>query len=44
MDEDLLEFLDAAPAAVPGAALPEPWRILIVDDDPDVHELSLIHI
>ena len=38
MDEDLLEFLDAAPAAVPGAALPEPWRILIVDDDPDVHE------
>jgi diguanylate cyclase (GGDEF)-like protein len=41
-DDDLLEFIDADIAPSPGsAALPalrEPWRILVVDDDRDVHE------
>ena len=38
--EDLFEFLDAAPPADAGddLALRDPWRILVVDDDPDVHE------
>ncbi|BDT69921.1 hypothetical protein os1_41130 [Comamonadaceae bacterium OS-1] len=38
-DEDLLEFIDgAAPATTPTPSLREPWQILVVDDDPDVHE------
>lgn len=39
-DEELLEFVDAAPSvtASPGEVWREPWRILVVDDDPDVHE------
>nr|WP_315224749.1 EAL domain-containing protein [uncultured Albidiferax sp.] len=36
-DEDLLEFIDGAAPAVPMAPR-ELWRILVVDDDPDVHE------
>ncbi|WP_367848144.1 EAL domain-containing protein [Rhodoferax sp. WC2427] len=36
-DEDLLEFIDGAVPATT-ASLREPWRILVVDDDPDVHE------
>jgi diguanylate cyclase len=40
MDEDFLEFMDgdAAVALAPAVAVREPWRILVVDDDPDVHE------
>jgi diguanylate cyclase (GGDEF)-like protein len=39
-DEDLLEFIDDASAAPPPRAVAgrEPWRILVVDDDPGVHE------
>lgn len=36
-DEDLLEFIDGAPPAA-ATAPREPWQILVVDDDPDVHE------
>ncbi len=36
-DEELLEFIDGAPPAA--TATPRaPWRILVVDDDRDVHE------
>jgi diguanylate cyclase (GGDEF)-like protein len=40
MDDDLFEFNDAAPVAASpsGVSQREPWRILVVDDDPDVHE------
>ena len=40
MDEDVLEFIDGVSAGgpSPGSAEREPWRILVVDDDPDVHE------
>ena len=40
VDEDLLEFADAGPAALlrPGDTRRQPWRILVVDDDHDVHE------
>ena len=39
-DDDLLEFIDTPSAAESsaGAAMPEAWRIVVVDDDPDVHE------
>ena len=37
MDEDLLEFIDGSPPAATTAQR-EPWQILVVDDDPDVHE------
>ncbi len=34
-DEDLVDFIDGAPTSPPAQEL---WRILVVDDDPDVHE------
>lgn len=39
-DEDLLEFVEGPSTSLPRqtAAGREPWRILVVDDDPDVHE------
>lgn len=36
-DEDLFKFIDGAPPAA-ATAPREPWQILVVDDDPDVHE------
>jgi diguanylate cyclase (GGDEF)-like protein len=40
-DDDLLEFLDDADsAALDPAATRLPWRILIVDDDTDVHKAT----
>ena len=43
VDEDLLEFADAGPAALlrPGDTRRQPWRILVVDDDHDVHESTV---
>ncbi len=40
MDDDLLEFMDAEPesSALAVGDTPDAWRILVVDDDPDVHE------
>ncbi|MBI1907335.1 MAG: EAL domain-containing protein [Rhodocyclales bacterium] len=38
-DDDLLEFADEAPPDWPAATTPS-WKILIVDDDPDVHETT----
>lgn len=38
MDDDLLEFTDAEPAELSAGDKLDPWRILVVDDDPDVHE------
>lgn len=39
-DDDLFEFIDATPPgeASDATALRDPWRILVVDDDVDVHE------
>jgi diguanylate cyclase (GGDEF)-like protein len=39
-DDDLLEFIDVVPAPTQSgnSGWREPWRILVVDDDPDVHE------
>jgi diguanylate cyclase (GGDEF)-like protein len=37
-DDDLLELLDDEPAAEStGAMAAQPWLVLVVDDDPDVH-------
>jgi hypothetical protein len=36
--DELLTFLDDLPAAGSTAATPDAWRVLVVDDDPDVHE------
>ncbi len=45
--DDLLQFIDDTPGPLRAAAVPStrqagapPWRILIVDDDDDVHESS----
>ncbi len=43
--DDLLQFVDETPPAAPLAApasgaLPRPWRVLVVDDDADVHEAT----
>jgi diguanylate cyclase (GGDEF)-like protein len=39
-DQDLLEFIDDAEAPPPEAALGEPWQILIVDDDEEIHRAT----
>ncbi|MDI3490591.1 MAG: hypothetical protein PWP11_1868 [Thauera sp.] len=37
--DDLLDFLDDAPGATPAPRNGRPpWKVLVVDDDPDVHE------
>lgn len=37
-DQDLLEFVDDGEASTAGEQWATPWRILVVDDDADVHE------
>ncbi|MDD3676994.1 MAG: response regulator receiver protein, partial [Thauera propionica] len=37
--DDLLDFLDDAPGSTPAPRNGRPpWKVLVVDDDPDVHE------
>lgn len=40
LDEDLLSFIDEP--AMPEAVNAPVWRVLIVDDEPDVHEATLL--
>ncbi len=39
-DDDWLLEDDEPPGALPGAGGERPWRVLIVDDDPDVHAVT----
>lgn len=40
-DEDLLEFADESDAPSAASAAAEPWRILIVDDDEEIHRATM---
>ena len=39
-DEDLLEFIDDVDVPAPPAEVGDPWRILIVDDDEEIHRAT----
>ncbi|AFL72130.1 putative bifunctional diguanylate cyclase/phosphodiesterase [Thiocystis violascens] len=40
-DDDIVQFIDDPSDRAPAASV-EPWRILIVDDEADVHEATLL--
>ncbi|MDP2107633.1 MAG: hypothetical protein Q8J67_01140, partial [Rhodocyclaceae bacterium] len=39
-DGDILQFVEAPPLPDIPAATRRPWRVLVVDDDPDVHDTT----
>ncbi len=39
-DGDILQFVEAPPLPESPAAKRQPWRVLVVDDDPDVHDTT----
>ena len=42
MDDDLISFADEGPQEEPAAQAAEPWRLLVVDDDADVHKVTYL--